>query len=860
MSQSKRTSRKEDHILVMHCFSRLKTLCTNLPHLLLTSFSPREVLALPSDVWVVLVDYLDLFEVLSLWITGSLLIRQRLGAQGGWKNFCVLPMAAGLESVPLLQWPRCLLPQLSGLCRLHLYPPHPKVILPLLRPAAENLAQLPNGLVDLELGFVDCLDDHHLPSLPLTLTRLALPLNNSISHSGLAHLPPGLETLELGSNRRLSDPSFLPRNLLYFTGNSESFVPSETTFTGFPPDLIALKLQSSRRLPIHWNMPDLSGFSNLGSLEALSIRPIYSSNPTLEHPQFPPQLTSLELIGNPAIDGESLSRLPRSLLTLKLLFLMKVDLSWERQWIMRLPMSLTDLQVMPADFEDLAEHLSSPTTHFPCRCTLPSDCIAYMPPGLKTLRLMALTVPPGTLSTQGGQLPWIPMTLSQNATAVLDTDAAHLPQQSLTDLYIKLQQESTWHANVFPSLHLLPPGLVRFTASSFSLDNIPEFDPRRTSSSIADPSLYPASFAPIENDPANFQFPILPRNLTSVCIGSDVVGDLLKPAPVVVSTVTKSEWSRRLLDKLWKEINVQLPNLHTLGLSSFPSKHIPLLKSMRLTKLTLYSCVPSLQDKDVLDLPDSLTALEVNASNLTDECVPALPKDLVYFSVGSPHKIQGDLYPWPLKLKSLKLGELNSQYIHSSDYVARNASTALMYIPHLITDLTMESPFASDRNFIRPPATSSSTFNSNTSSSSSIFSKVLSWRPWNRTNWDMKLPPFLTRLCIPFSRHISSAIIHMLPNTMCDIRIAYIQLEDEDVQYLPRGLRVFSAERGCNDLGDPSASDWPPLLETLIVKGTLFTNDGVRKLPRTLQTLQLSNSIFVDQSLITEITAAHSDR
>jgi len=63
-------------------------------------------------------------------------------------------------------------------------------------------------------------------------------------------------------------------------------------------------------------------------------------------------------------------------------------------------------------------------------------------------------------------------------------------------------------------------------------------------------------------------------------------------------------------------------------------------------------------------------------------------------------------------------------------------------------------------------------------------------------------------------------------------------------------LRNFEAKSGCHYVSDSSASDWPPLLEEIIINGDLFTNTGVDRLPKTIRKMYIMSGHLVDSGTI----------
>jgi hypothetical protein len=777
----------------------------------LTDF-PRRFLvsALSPDVWCRILDFLENLEVTSLWITGSSVIRRRLGSQGGWK---VLKVGNPREPPFFKEWPRWLLPQLHGLSVLHISPVHSSCLSNLLRPSIQDIMDLPKSITELKLDFVDGIRDEFLPILPPGLTQLSLPKNRSISHVGLQSLNPNIHILDLTSNLIVKDLSKLSRDLSSYTASSATITPSFPIIIGLPPTLVELKLISSNLDQFFWSMDDLALFAPHSTLSSLSISPIGPSKLDVQQIQLPQQLTSLCLSGNPKLEEFCLTSLPRSLLTLQLLFHnTNVWYDWSNDSLQHLPRTLTHLELMPIELRKKNSFSSSLAT-----TRLSPTCLQFLPSNLITFRLLKLQVSTEEIT--------IPQQGSRAATIVrlqsyLDLSMPYLPS-SITDLYLSLRHNK---ATIFPSIEHLPQGLKYFPQGSVEFrrpsNGVRTIAPLATTTTTTTRSSLSKS-----NSSSNVVDAMLPlpplRHANS---------DLPKPPPIssrkgfkvlpFIESITTGLYPALEFDHgplLLKSTHRNQQQLESWLLNqTHPSRLRELAWVFPRLPKSINACFPStlvslyiecvdyqVQDEDILALPSSLTRLVVDGSmNLTDECLPALPHELVELTLQLMTEVQGHLYPFPKKLTKLSLG---------SSCVKSYAPS----LPYWTTSLSLDSEMIYETTFT-----------------------------------SHGFPPFLTHLKLSQTKEISGTTIRILPQTIISLEIPFLDMFDDDVEYIPRGMKRFDAISGCTNLSISSARNWPPVLTHLALHGDLFTNHAISLLPKTLKKINLCNASLIDPATI----------
>jgi hypothetical protein len=763
-------------------------------------------------------DYLDNVEAISLWMTGSTLIRQRLGFQGGWKVLKV----GGRNQAPFYRiWPRTLVNNLHGLSVLEVSPPHVDALLPMLKPSLHDLKQLPKSLSDLQFDFVDPLTDEWLLHLPPQLTRLALPANRAISCSGLRNLPPNLETLDLRSNLRILTFSDLPRTLLRYTCLDEAMVPRVNLSFELPNDLVSLKIVSKKKGDPIWNMSDLACLALHSSLTVLKIEAIGSFVLSNRNIAFPRSLTSLTLTGNPILEESDLLQLPPSLQRLQLFFCEEVDLRWSDASIGTLPRSLTHLEVLPASKVIKAARRYE---RFPCRSNLTPECISFLPSGMRVLKLHQL-IPKPDFSVLVAQpqryAPTVHRRTVDDLQAHFDVYAPLLPQ-GLVELSLRLVYRSL---SIAPSLEHLPRSITNLSYMNLALKpNKMAGGTSQTYERISDLQIiFPPDFVPNPSVP-----PLLTsmRNATS--------WDDHYRVPTVISTES------RFPGPFWFLSSHSFSNLRkliwTYRKHKTESRQVPLEFYKRNPQIDSYCACDLLQalpkqlttldlemnmfkDEDVMLLPDSLTELRLSVTPyyLSDECLPALPHNLTSFSIRSPHAIRGNVHPWPKKLLHVSLSRVGAgQNAYATSNSVVKTSFFQPKFPKYLQTLQLNCPnLSSNFLFLHGGA-----------------------------------PPFLTSLVLLSVSSINPSILPMLPETLVRFEYPALEFYDEDVKFFPRSLRYFYSPNGGTYVTDTSASEWPPLLRELHVKGCLLTNEGIKKLPKTIEKLFLPYAMHVDQTSI----------
>jgi hypothetical protein len=347
------------------------------------------VAPLASDVWDPISQYLEPLDILALWMTGSRLLRQKIGPGGGLKalrveSSCYLPV--------FVSWPGWWLSDLKGLTVLHLNPLNPKCLLPRLKPSADDLKGLPRGLLDLELGFVEAIYDELLVHLPPLLTRFWLPYNTQISHQGLAKLPKSLHSLNLERNQIITEVKLLPPSLTEFVGNSVSLLAQDATFQDLPRNISRLKLVAPERTSQILSLATISSLPHFESLVDLNLSIPPSYQEIFSDLSFPPQLMKLKLYGDGcALPPQFLSKLPPTLTVLCMRPEVSSNLMWLDEHIPQLPVGLKQLDFLPRNVQISSD----------CHTQLTLACLASLPPTLTKFRITYVLPPVDWVIGQG---------------------------------------------------------------------------------------------------------------------------------------------------------------------------------------------------------------------------------------------------------------------------------------------------------------------------------------------------------------------------------------------------------------------------------------------------------------------------
>jgi hypothetical protein len=785
-------------------------------------------------MWVEVLYYLDNTDSITLWMTGSLLLRQRLGAQGGWKTLKI----GGSKGPPFLRiWPRALVNNLQGLSVLRVSPPHVDALLPMLKPSLEDIQQLPKSITSLRFDFVDPVADAWLSHLPPQLTRLSLPFNRAISGEGLHQLPASLEVLDLKSNLRIRSGLHLPRNLLEYTCSDVALRPSVMLSSELPSGLVSLKITTKKKGQPIWSMTRLECLASHPSLTSLEVEYIGASDSVLRELPLPRTLTSLTLTGNPSIADSAFPLLPAGLRVLRLFFKDHINLQWSDEAMALLPRTLTHLQVAPSRRRFRQEYLFA---EFPTFSTLTPECIALLPAELKVLWLRLVPGPKFSFSVQPGRRGTTHQRRAQMAElqAFLDIYTPFLPA-GLVEMSLSMRLGSN-RFTVWPCNRHLPLSItslpfckirVNIEKRQFGNDddvrsallgvmtpaNPPHAHPSSASSASTAAGLSEAAMN--ENDEMNAVPDIV--NLANFNISKseyqfatlELNDSAALPDPLWFQTRHHS----RLRRLAWNYNNIHIrPRLPGMA-SGVGRTQLPLEDQARnpsfsffelldalprtLTSLTLFAS--EIEDEDIMALPDSLTELILSYSEkLTDECLPAMPHNLKTLQIRGSHSIRGDIYPWPKKLTCLMLGLIDTppgQFLQPK-------------LPPSLTNLQLDCNSISHNLFKHGP------------------------------------PPLLTALKISMEcPHLSiTEFFKTLPETLVKFSLPELDFYDDDIQYLPRSLRSFKSDGGGAHVTGDSADCWPPLLRKLFIRGDLFTNDAVSKLPGSLTYLTLTMALLCD--------------
>jgi hypothetical protein len=430
---------------------------------------------------------------------------------------------------------------------------------------------------------------------------------------------------------------------------------------------------------------------------------------------------------------------------------------------------------------------------------LTPECIPFLPPKLKVLSIKALSLP----------ISYDTRVLDQDD---LDDDVALLVLQvflnqytstlssTITDLSLQLRYR---HWTVCPKLDHLPESLVRYHNSAITIlgDHI----------SQTTTSIYDANSAVKSPDRGDMEIALVPapwgqNERKRCCLPVGLQSISTRGVPLYGTLILGLGFN---LDLLWIRQHAGA-TLKCLQLYNVDLTHLPLLPST-LEKLSLSSTTP-FEDSHMLCLPDSLTQLDLSQapqvpSHLTDECVPALPHDLVSLSFDGATRIRGDKYHWPAKLTRLHLNCLGLPLAHHIVPLVPHWATYLEYCGYNLRD--------------------------------DLFSRVL--------------PPFLTQLLILTETQLTGAFFALLPDTLTHIRVDHISLQDKDIGSLPRYLKRFQSSKGGDFLTDNSAPCWPPLLQSLCHTGSLYTREALRALPRSLKVLVLPKAKLIDPNCCQEL-------
>jgi hypothetical protein len=402
-----------------------------------------------------------------------------------------------------------------------------------------------------------------------------------------------------------------------------------------------------------------------------------------------------------------------------------------------------------------------------------------------------------------------PRQIATDLQAHFDVYTPLLPQ-GLVELSLRLVYGTIC---VAPSLEHLPPSITSLPYMNLVMKpNRTSWGKNQTFERLSDlQMIFPPDFVPN---------PSLPPLMTAVCNNSSLD----------IAAVTCSEL--RFPGPFWFHSSHSFSNLRTLIWSylnfTVERREVPLATywsqggtgrcacdmiqalPRQLTYLDIN--MTHFEDEDVMLLPDSLTDLRLNVTpfRLSDECLPALPHGLTSLSIISPHAIQGNIYPWPKKLLHLSLSKVGIWGIYSS--IKRAAEFFQPKFPKYLQTLQLSCPNLS--NFLFLHAT----------------------------------PSFLTHLILQSDCLITASIFPMLPETLVRFEHPNLEFYDEDVRHLPRSLRQFYSPNSGVYVTDDSSSEWPPLLREIHIKGCLFTNEGIKKLPKTIEKLFLPHAIHCDQS------------
>ena len=735
-----------------------------------------------------MIEFLDFDESLALYLTGTSHLHHLLCAQGGWRT---LHIHTQQYFACIDHWPRLLLQKLTGLRSLRIGVSSVYRPMPMMKLGPQDIFSLSRFLTDLELDFMDWLEDDSIEHLPPSLTRLWLPFNTGISHKGLAHLPKTLLALNLKCNRNVTDANLLPRQLCHYVAHPLALLPCDSTFNGLPPFLERLDIKApvGIREDADWTVFDISSLKapllrhlTLEVTNDISDTSIERERTHIWH--FPPQLEVLCLSGTGCSNlvHQSIPSLPQTLTKLKLSFDYAIYLDWSDQDLTHLPRGLKHLEIFPTPRKQGIMHsqtdyvryrlpgtslkaaLDSRNLFYSGSSSVPVEglsieCFPIVPRTLHTLRIEVLRAPDGIYRTQRERL-YHPIELKleilpETFDLSMETLLQSLPA-TITCLwsYIAYREESEEPIQIFALRYALPPLLRSYSGIIPPIHQKVAFNP--TTDVVPYESRLENVLYAYEN--TSFHKPIA----AIAWDGNPLTG-------MTHLKQLKVGWNcPGLIESLFL-----LRNLTTLDF--------------------MYA---QITDKDILCLPDGLLSLQINTpppGMITDQMIPALPHDLLRLSLISTD-VLGDVFPFPKKLTSLCL----KTYFEKSKSKPRGYIVPLLP-PYLVTVSLKSDRLFNDESFLNLPS----------------------------------------RLSKFEASNLNGQFFEHMPRSLIEIKVVSGHVFDEHVRCLPRGLKIFQGSETGSELSDRSAADWPRSLSTLTLNIQNLSDKGLKELPREMLIVSL---------------------
>lgn len=213
-------------------------------------------------------------------------------------------------------------------------------------------------------------------------------------------------------------------------------------------------------------------------------------------------------------------------------------------------------------------------------------------------------------------------------------------------------------------------------------------------------------------------------------------------------------------------------------------QHLPRLVSLYYTKWIV--------DAAVLELPHGLKTLTCSfPSDLTDECIPALPHELTSLTLLESCQLTLTKYPLPASLRSLSIAE--------------SPAVDFSLLPKNLTCFHTDSALEDD----------------------SI----------------LTLPASITELRLP-NTDATNFILPYLHPQLYHLELHSIILYEDDIPRLPRFLKVLKITR-CPSITDFCLLQLPCLLSTLHISGEYISDAGIAHLPRSITALGLPKSTLL---------------
>ena len=340
-------------------------------------------------------------------------------------------------------------------------------------------------------------------------------------------------------------------------------------------------------------------------------------------------------------------------------------------------------------------------------------------------------------------------------------------------------------------------------------------------------------------------FKWLPSTLTHLHLTSNEIFSYLQPP---VGIIGKYYWtpcgannqSEFYLEHSFQFLPRSLVHLRISGYQFFTSlctKNLPPgLKILELPHDV------SLTDKDILQLPSTLTHLNLRCNNiLTNACVHNLPRELTHLDLSSNGQLNCDcIVHLPRSLTVLKLKSIRQhtafldlppglKRLQLQSYYGNMNDLDILFLPRTLTDLQTFAIGLSPVAFQNLP--------------SKLTSLALQG-DYNILPEDiLHLPPCLTYLALTMNRTLNNDGVANLPRGLQRLYIDYNNIIDDfGIQLLPRGL--LSLRMTTNDiLTNSCIPHLPPALTMLEMPSNKhWTDSFISQLPSGLTRLNLESN------------------